>query len=629
MLVSYNWLQEYFKEKLPKAKDLADILNTRAYEVEGIKEIDNDFSIDIDVLPNRAHDSLCHRGIAKEISVNTGLEFFDKDKEVQINLGDKQGIEVVVDNEEYCKRYCALVIENVEVKDSDVAVKNKLKAIEQKSINNIVDFTNIVMYEMGQPLHAFDKDKIKGKIIIRNAEDGEKITTLDNKEVTLETSILIIADEEGPLAIAGVKGGKKAEVTKETKNIILEAANFDASLVRRASLKVNIKTDSSKRFENEINPVLAEKGIKMVAGLILQNGGGEIGSLIDIGEKSDIPYKVNVSLLEINSLLGTDLNEKTVESILKKLDFSYENNNGQFTIVAPLERLDLRIKEDVIEEIGRIYGYENIEGKPIEDNKKENNVDNQYKVLSAIKNILFELGFSEVITSSFREEGEVATIKPVALDKKYLRTNLKDSIEQVVKNNTYSADLLGLDFIKIFEIGNIFTYGGEDLHLCLAVSGNKVKNPKASEFINQAIGQLNKILDLDIKEINADENILEIVIKDRIINSSNVEGANVLLPKSETRKYQSFSLFPFVLRDIAVWVPENISTNELQDLIKDNAGDLLINIKLFDEYKKDGKNSYAYRLVFQSFEKTLTDDEVNEVMKKVNQVLEERGWEVR
>lgn len=380
MIVSYNWLQEYFKDKLPPANELADILNTRAYQVEGVKEVDGDYSIDVDVLPNRAHDSLCHRGIAKEISVITGLSFFDKKE--NLVLGEGREVEVEISNTDVCKRYYSLTIDNVEVKDSQNLIKHKMEVLEQRSINNVVDFTNIVMYEIGRPLHVFDKDKIKGKITIRNAKDGEQITTLDNKEVTLDTTIVVVADDEGPLAIAGIKGGKKAEVTKETKSIVLEAANWDSAYIRKASSKVNIKTDSSKRFENEISPRIAEEGIKMVACLILKDAGGYIGALVDVGEKDDEIHKVSVSLEEINSLLGTNLNGDIVEAVLKKLNFAYENDGEKFIVTAPTNRLDIRIKEDVIEEIGRIYGYENIVEKPIEDNKNDNVIDGHYAIFN-------------------------------------------------------------------------------------------------------------------------------------------------------------------------------------------------------------------------------------------------------
>ncbi|MCB9806090.1 phenylalanine--tRNA ligase subunit beta [Candidatus Nomurabacteria bacterium] len=627
MIVSYNWLQEYFKDKLPPANELADILNTRAYQVEGVKEVDGDYSIDVDVLPNRAHDSLCHRGIAKEISVITGLSFFDKKE--NLVLGEGREVEVEISNTDVCKRYYSLTIDNVEVKDSQNLIKHKMEVLEQRSINNVVDFTNIVMYEIGRPLHVFDKDKIKGKITIRNAKDGEQITTLDNKEVTLDTTIVVVADDEGPLAIAGIKGGKKAEVTKETKSIVLEAANWDSAYIRKASSKVNIKTDSSKRFENEISPRIAEEGIKMVACLILKDAGGYIGALVDVGEKDDEIHKVSVSLEEINSLLGTNLNGDIVEAVLKKLNFAYENDGEKFIVTAPTNRLDIRIKEDVIEEIGRIYGYENIVEKPIEDNKNDNVIDGHYAILILIKNLLCNLGFSEIVTSSFREEGDIATLKPVAQDKKYLRTNIKDAIESALETNVRNADLLGLDFVKVFEIGKTFERGEEELHLCFGVLGNKIKKPKASEFINTVIDELNNALDLKIKEVSENEHILEVVIPDRVLNSETVKNSPLLANSTEIESYKTFSQYPFVLRDIAVWVPDNIPTDGLLNLIKEHTGELLVNTKLFDEYKKDGKVSYAFRLVFQSFEKTLTDDEVNVVMEKVNKALESKGWEVR
>jgi phenylalanyl-tRNA synthetase beta chain len=236
MKVSYNWLQEHFEKELPAPEKLVELLTFGAFEIEGVEDDGKDTVLDVKVLPDRAHYALSHKGIAYEISALTNIKQKDQDFSEVPSTNHKKA-EVKNLAPEACLRYEARLIEGVTVKESPKWLKEKLQVIGQRSINNIVDATNYVMYDRGQPLHAFDADKVVGGITIRFANKGEKITTLDNKDLVLDESMLLIADDTGPLAIAGVKGGNRAGVTESTKNIILESANFSASLVRKTSTK--------------------------------------------------------------------------------------------------------------------------------------------------------------------------------------------------------------------------------------------------------------------------------------------------------------------------------------------------------------------------------------------------------
>jgi len=348
MIVSYKWLQTYFEEKLPEVEKLEEILTLGAFEVENIEKVDGDFILDIDVLPNRAHDCLSHIGIAKELSVLLEFGITYSNKEL-LETSKVESILIKNKEQDLCRRYIGRKIEGVKVGPSPEWLKERLEAIGQKSINNIVDATNYVMFDIGQPLHAFDADKIDGGIVVRNAKKGEKIVTLSGDEVELDESILVISDEKDPLAIAGVKGGKKAEVDESTSNIILEAANFAPVNVRKTSRRLNILTDSSKRFENEITPQMAERGMEEVSSLVVEIAGGKdtkVGEVVDVYPRKTNPYKVGISLDEINQLLGTQITKKEVEGIWDRFGFNVHT-------VLPIEKIKEIIDSEVV--LGKEY----------------------------------------------------------------------------------------------------------------------------------------------------------------------------------------------------------------------------------------------------------------------------------
>src|SRR3989304_354572 len=322
MKVSYNWLQEYIPEKLPPPQKLVEILTMHSFEVESVQKI-GDF------------------------------------------------LKVEVKEPKLCVRYTVRVISGVKVGPSPRWLKERLEVLGQRSINNIFDATNYAMLAFGQPIHAFDFEEVKSanpkskiaKIIVRKSKKDEKIITLDNQEIKLDERILVIADEEEPLAIAGVKGGKKAEVGADTKNIILESACFDSVSVRRTSKKIGLRTDASARFENGISPVLAPIALDYAASLIQQLAGGEIAKgAIDTNQKAYSPSAVLFNPVSIRKLIGVEISDKEMLDILKRLGFSVKKtvkNNGYLAGVSS-ERLDIETEADIAEEIVRIYGLEKI-----------------------------------------------------------------------------------------------------------------------------------------------------------------------------------------------------------------------------------------------------------------------------
>jgi phenylalanyl-tRNA synthetase beta chain len=558
-------------------------------------------------------------------------------------------LEINVSDTNLCRRYVGRIIEDVEVKSSPKWLKERIESIGQKSINNIVDAANFVMFEIGQPMHIFDLDKLNSengniKISIKNASAGDLIQTLDGKDVVLDENTIIISNGDNPLAIAGIKGGKFAEIENTTKNIIIESANFAPSLIRKTSRRLNTLTDSSKRFENEISPEKALEAMEMMTSIITETASGKntkIGDIRDFYPQKIIQNKIEISLKEINNLSGTSIDKAETENILKRLNFDFEAKEGgeNFSVSIPFDRLDIKIKEDLIEEIARIYGYERIKEQKIPSAAKPISINKSFYYKNKVRNFLVENGFSEVYTYAFTDKGEVEMENPIASDKNFLRASLKDGIKKSLDFNLHYIDLFGLDQIKIFEIGKIFKDGKENDYLAIGVrSGPSFKGNKEDDDIKNISDALSKDLEVAIKWEFSEKGIAEIDFE-KLIESlptpESYEDTKIEKYDVERLKYRKISPYPFVLRDIAVFVPQGVEENDVSSIIEKEAGKLLVNERLFDVFVKrlqDGtsKTSFAFRLVFQSQEKTLSDEEINKIMDKISKLLNDKnGWQVR
>ncbi|MBT3729794.1 hypothetical protein HON59_02165 [bacterium] len=348
----------------------------------------------------------------------------------------------------------------------------------------------------------------------------------------------------------------------------------------------------------------------------------ELSAVLDMSLKEDVfsgklsEIKITVSVSQINKLLGADISAGEVEDILKRLGFEYEVSGEEFVVNPPLERTDLKIKIDIIEEVGRIYGYENIEAILPSKSEKAPKINKKFYYVSKIKNFLVKEGFSEVYTYTFRDSGEVEMIKPFASDKNFLRTDLRGGLLKSLEQNVKNLPLLDTDEVRIFEIGNVFSKDKEYTSLGIIDSGDIVN--KLSEFLGM--------------EINGDskDNIFETNFDKLLEKLSEPEGEYEKLETKESITYSSISPYPFMLRDIAVWVPSDVTSDDVLEVVKKESTELLVNTKLFDEFKKDDKISYAFNLVFQSQEKTLSDEEVNKIMDSVTEALNSNSnWEVR
>lgn len=643
MLISRNWLQTFFSTELPLAEELEKALTFHAFEIDGVEAKEDDYILDVKITPNRGHDCLCHRGIAKELSAilklpmkRDPLNTSSSDlliRTLEPELGAlKEGssqealVQVRIDTP-LCNRYIAGYMKGVKVGPSPEWLKNRLEALGQRPINNIVDATNYVMFELGQPLHAFDAGKLAQKdgryhISVRPAQDGEKLLALDEKEYQLDSSMLVIADanKSEAIGVAGVKGGMPAGINEATTDIILESANFDGISVRKTAQKLKLRTDASARFEQVISPNLAAYAMREVSDLIVKIAGGEVVEFVDVYPDPKPEAKASVTVEKINQVLGITLTGAEVADVFQRLGFAYKEESGLFEVVAPFERLDIAIAEDLIEEVGRIIGYDRVPGKVLPPFTKAPEINKNFYWAEKIREYLTSQGFSEVYTSVFADKGERVILNKVDGVRPYMRTELKEGLIAALLRNIPNKDLLSLNKVKIFEIGTIWNDGREEIHVC-TIEENSIKKISGSgrsfEFNSSAT---EKSLEAFAKEIGL----------------THVPTQYDNLPISNTERYQVFSKFPYMVRDVAVWVPNSIESVEVLQLIEQAAGELCGKVTLFDRFEKpaspdggESKVSLAYRLIFQSFDRTLTDNEANAAMEKVYAVLKAKGFEIR
>jgi len=615
MKISYNWLKWYIPN-VPEPEKLADVFTFHICEIESLeKKSDGDVIFDIKILPDRAHDLLSHQGVARELASLLNIEYVDPTPKYKIPESNPTSLKIKVESDK-CRRYMGRIVRNVKVGPSSKWVVKHLESIGQRSINNMVDAANLVMFDCGQPVHAFDLNKMGETLIIRQAKDGENLITLDNKDWKLKPSDLVIADLSNVLAVAGIKGGKKPEVDANTENIILEVANFEPTSIRKTAQAFNIVTDARKRFENDLSPLLGSYAMQELSALIYEMCPDAVfEEIVDVYPKKQEIRKLSFFTSRISKILGLDVSVKEIKDILERYNFKYENSGDVFEIVIPPMRLDLAIEEDMAEEIGRILGYDKV--KPeiphMSDMWKPKQNETYAKILFA-RNKLLDDGYSEVMTYVFRDKGEVEVMAS-ASDKKFLRTNLTDGLKESLRLNQLNAPLLGMNEIKIFEIGTVFKKSGEEMHVAY---GDKK----------------------GIKEMELNEFCINSPLEEYPLGG----GGKIIHPGAsatpqEGNKFKMWSLFPFIARDIAVWVPEEIKSENVKKIIENNMGKMVVRgPELFDEFKKlapseEGggwKISYAFRLVFQSYERTLTDAEINEVMTQItNKIKDNNGWQVR
>ena len=630
----------------------------------------DDGVIDFELTANRG-DLLSILGMAYEVGAIYDKKVKDVDlkhKESGEDINKTFKTEVKTEN---CSKLLVKKVENVKIEESPIFIKNRLIASGIRPINNVVDISNYVMLELGQPLHFYDADKLGNKLVVRMAEDGEKLTTLDNVERTLTSEDIVIADATHGVGLAGVMGGLETEVESDTKNIIIESAIFDSVKVRKTSKKI-VRSEASNRFEKGLDPERTTMAIERACKLLEEYAGGTVVTgTVEYDKTNNKEKEIEITFKNINDVLGTVIPNEEILNVFRKLGFTYKVNGEKIKVIVPTRRLDISIKEDLIEEVSRIYGVDNIEGKlPIVPMRK----GSYDKTQREIRNKMIALGLKETLTYVLINDKEVngytldkfETLKlldPITEDRNTLRYSMIPSLYKVYEYNKAREQ----KDISIFEIGKGFykkgEVYGEDTKLCVLMSGkystglNNNKNvdfyvikgiaeeildylgyagrysfmkqempkemhPGQSAMINvngSNIGMIGKIHPSVTKE---DVYVLEINLDE------------LFTKKVGKMKYKEFSKFPSINKDIALVVDKKAISKDIEKVIKSAGGSLLTNIEVFDVYTGVGvgidKKSIAYSLTFSDMKKTLTDEEINGLMDKIIDTVSKKcGAELR
>ncbi|PIR82568.1 hypothetical protein COU20_01595 [Candidatus Kaiserbacteria bacterium CG10_big_fil_rev_8_21_14_0_10_59_10] len=629
MNISRAWLQTYFKAELPAAERLAEALTFHAFEIDGIEGHGGDSVLDVKVTPNRGHDALSHRTIAKELAAILGLPLL-KDPLADVALLEPRtdAVRISLEDPRLSPRYIAGLITGVKIGPSPEWLRARLKAIGQRSINNVVDAVNYVMFDLGQPLHAFDAGKLSARgggraLSVRRALPGENMRSLDGVEYALTDSMLVVADENAnaAVAIAGIKGGEATGVGEDTTAIVLESANFNGVTVRRAAQALKLRTDASSRFEQGLSPELAAHGMRAAAGLILETAGGEVQGFADAYPSPQPAARVTLSLEKANALLGTALSKDDVARALERHALSFTTDGDTLDVAVPPERLDLMISEDLVEEVARTIGYEAVPASALPPSPQEPSIHARFAYAERAREALLARGYSEVYTSVFRSEGMRAVLNKVDSDRPFLRSSIREGLTEALQKNWLVKETVGLRSVHLFELGAVWGAKDERMHLAIGSLGGGMEAQEALREVCDELGAR-------IPKGDAKEGVVEVDF-DALIEGLPAPDRYSELPASTAERYEPFSRYPYIVRDIAMWIPDSASAEDIERLIREHGGELVRRVDLFDHFEKEGKTSLAFRIIFQSFDRTLYDEDANQRMRAITAALGSAGCAIR
>lgn len=625
----------------------------------------DDGVIDFELTANRG-DLLSILGMAYEVGAiyNRPVKTIDlSHKETGYNIAHSFKVDIQTGN---CSLFIAKKVENVTVKESPTFIKNRLMASGIRPINNVVDISNYVMLEVGQPLHFYDADRLGNKIIVRMAENGEKLTTLDEVERTLDENDIVIATDDGAIGLAGVMGGLTTEVENYTKNIVIESAIFDGVKVRKTSKKI-VRSEASNRFEKGLDPNRTYMAVERACHLLEKYADATIISGICVYDRTDKQDKeVFVTVDNINDVLGTNLSEDDVIDVFKRLKFTGYAEDGDIRVLVPRRRLDISIKEDLIEEVGRIYGVDNIKGKLPVLPMKAGSYD---KTTREIRNKMVSLGLNETLTYILVNENEankftnetfenLKLLDPLTEDRNTLRYSL---IPSLLKTYEYNKARNNKD-VSIFEVGKGFYKKGEEYgehkKLCVLMTGEYYLGLGNRQNVDFYIikGIAEEVLDYlgyenrysfvhmtnpiaefhpgQSAEISVNNDIVGVVAKlhPHITNEDvyvlEIDLDKLLAKRTGKMKYKEISKFPSIKKDVAFVVNRKTESKDIETVIKKAAGNLLTSIEVFDVYTGENvapnEKSIAYNLTFMDPKKTLTEDEVIAVFEKIIEMVESK-----
>ena len=650
MNINCSWLKEYIGFDL-SPEELSNKLTLAGLEVENLREKGkSDALLEINITPNRP-DCLSFIGIAREVSALTGCPVKYPDCTVKEEGKDIEKVtSVVIHDEHLCPRYSARVIQGVKVGPSPQWLVDKLNSINIRSINNIVDITNFVLHELGHPLHAFDYDLLKeNRIVVRCGINGEKLVTLDNTTCDIKDSMLVIADAEKPIALAGVIGGKNTEVSDKTTNILLESAYFEPTQIRRTSKKLGLQTESSFRFERGADPENVLKASNRAAGLILKVAGGKVAKgIIDIHSTLISSPEITLRLDRVNKILGTNLSGNEVKDYVEKLGFSVlQEQKEQFEIKVPSWRRDIIREIDLIEEITRLHGYDNIEAKSPEYRISRVNLNKYYEFEKEVKNYFKGKGFCETINYAFIsdemqrlfqnnnrnfETDNVFLKNPINNEWRVMRKSLLPGLLISIQKNINR----GIEDVQFFELGrqydsvkstNAFSKNkaadnnksslSKEVNYLSGMLTSKVERKLWKEEMSRNIYYLKGIIEMFLEDMRlkkfsfkkislpAFNNLIELYssenkigyigelsrgvtdkmdVKDRLlVFEINLDMLYKI--REELTSFRSMSKYPNILRDIAILADRKVESKVIEDFIKRQGTSLLKKLTLFDCYE--------------------------------------------
>lgn len=650
----------------------------------------DDYVIEIGLTPNRT-DAVSHIGVARDLVAGVVTEALVKGEKSDLQYsypdislfdticnGKKPIVDIDVVDAKGAPRYAGLTISGVEVKESPEWLKKALMVIGIRSINNIVDVTNYVLHELGQPLHAFDADKIAGgKVVVRRAVEGVKFITLDGVERTLSNDDLMICNVEREMCLAGVFGGAESGVSSATKNIFLESAYFDAVSIRKSSRRHGLQTDASFRYERGADVNIVEYAAKRAALLLKEVAGGEISMINDVYPSKIENCKVELNYNSVFSLIGKEIGVEMIKTILNLLDFKIENetDNGLLTIV-PSYRVDVTRECDVIEEILRIYGYNNIEiGTSLKSSLSYSAKPDKVAIENMIANMLSANSFYEIMNNSLTASSHTATVEEFCSDENVVILNSLSSELDVMRRTLLFGGLQSISYnvnrknnnLKLYEFGRVYTKNinasgsvtdrySENKRLGLWTIGDKEleswkKNSDKADsyYLNSMLQKIFKRIGLDVDRIKYEEvkrsyfsGAIALIFKKKTLAEFGIVAPKLLksfdikqpiffadvdwgilmsLVGNGVATYTEISKYPDVRRDLALLIDKNVTFDTLAKLARQTETQLLKSINLFDIYEGDkieqGKKSYAMSFILQSKDKTLTDDVIDKSMDRL------------
>ncbi len=630
----------------------------------------DDSVVDFELTANRG-DLLSILGMAFELGAIYDkkvkpVEVSYKENGEDINKEFSVGIET-----ENCKLFLAKKAKNVTIKESPEFIKNRLIASGIRPINNVVDISNYVMLELGQPLHFYDADNLGNKIVVRMAKQDEKLTTLDNIERTLSSEDIVITDGNKSIGLAGVMGGLDTEVEETTKNIIIESAIFDSVKVRKTSNKI-LRSEASNRFEKGLDPARTYMAMERACTLLEKYADAQIQTgIVKYDTTENKERVIEIEYQFINDVLGTSISKEDILEVFRKLAFETQDKGTSAIVIVPTRRIDISIKEDLVEEVGRIYGVDNIQGKLPVVPMKMGSLD---KTTRKIRAKLSNLGLSETLSYilindkdvhkfTIDEFEEVKLLDPITEERNTLRYSMIPSLYKIYEYNKAREN----KDVCLFEIGKGFwkkqeNYG-ENQKICILMTGeyyNGIDNSKNVDFYDIK-GVTEELLDYlgyenrysfvvpkqipaefhpgQTAEISVNNDVVGIIgkihptIEKESVYVMEINLDKLLEKRVGKMKFKEISKFPTVKKDLALLVNKDVTSKEVEMLIKKKAGKLLLDINVFDVYEGNNidknKRSIAYSLTFGANDRTLSDDEINEIMNKIIEELAKTGIQIR